>query len=91
MHNQKILIQTATKPLHQHFVGQYNNIRFFLCFLRCLLFSERHTAPAGAAVSQPVPVSVWGHPADVGPECKQQSSLPRGIQLPDQRGPGDPA
>lgn len=78
------------------------NIYFSLCFPsvsssssvvspRCLLFCERYTAPAGAAISQPVPVSVWGHPADVGPECQQQSSLPGGIQLPDQRGPGDPA
>lgn len=63
----------------------------FIVCSRCLLFSERHAAPTGAVLSQPVSVSLRGHSADVGPECQQQSSLPGGIQLPDQRGPGDPA
>lgn len=58
---------------------------------RCLLFSEWYAAPTRADVSQPVPLSVWGHPADAGSECQQQGSVPGGIQLPDQRGPGDPA
>lgn len=38
---------------------------------RCLLFCEQYTASTGAAVSLSVSVSVWGHSADVGPECQK--------------------
>lgn len=64
---------------------------FLLLTHRCLLFHQRHVATPCAAVPQSVPVSLWRHPADVGSERQQQSSLLRGIQLPDQRGPGDSA